>query len=126
VPKQVVQQRYDRLIELQEQISWTENKKLLGTEVEVLVSSFEGKKDAANLRVSGRARDGRLVHVAPAELAVGPGDLLTTQISYAAPHHLVADGPVLEHRPWRGTGSAAPAPVAPRPLLSIGRAPKLG
>jgi len=126
VPKQVVQQRYDRLIELQEQISWTENKKLLDTEVEVLVSSFEGKKDAANLRVSGRARDGRLVHVAPGELAVGPGDLLTTRISYAAPHHLVADGPVLAHRPWRGNGSAAPAPVAPRPLLSIGRAPKPG
>jgi tRNA-2-methylthio-N6-dimethylallyladenosine synthase len=126
VPKQAVQQRYDRLIELQEQISWTENKKLLDTEVEVLVSSFEGKKDAANLRVSGRARDGRLVHVAPGELVVGPGDLLTTRISYAAPHHLVADGPVLAHRPWRGTNTAAPAPAAPRPLLSIGRAPKLG
>ncbi len=126
VPKQVVQQRYDRLIELQEQISWTENKKLLDAEVEVLVSSFEGKKDAANLRVSGRARDGRLVHVAPGELAVGPGDLVTTRISYAAPHHLVADGPVLAHRPWRGSNGAAPAPVAPRPLLSIGRAPKPG
>jgi tRNA-2-methylthio-N6-dimethylallyladenosine synthase len=126
VPKQVVQQRYDRLIELQEQISWTENKKLLDTEVEVLVSSFEGKKDAANLRISGRARDGRLVHVAPGELAVGPGDLVTTRISYAAPHHLVADGPVLAHRPWRGASGAAAAPAAPRPLLSIGRAPTLG
>jgi tRNA-2-methylthio-N6-dimethylallyladenosine synthase len=121
VPKQVVQQRYDRLIELQEQISWTENKKLLGTEAEVLVSSFEGKKDAANLRISGRARDGRLVHVSPGELAVGPGDLLTAQITYAAPHHLVADGLVHSHRPWRGAGPSAPA--APRPLLTIGRPP---
>ena len=107
LPKQVVQQRYDRLIELQEQISWDENKKLLGTEVEVLVSSFEGKKDAANLRVSGRARDGRLVHVAPGGLPVGPGDLLTAAISYAAPHHLVADGAVSSHRRWRGRRSAA-------------------
>jgi tRNA-2-methylthio-N6-dimethylallyladenosine synthase len=121
VPKEVVQQRYDRLIELQEQISWAENKKLLGTEAEVLVSSFEGKKDAANLRISGRARDGRLVHVAPGALAVGPGDVLTAAISYAAPHHLVADGGVSSHRQWRGAGrNVAPAQ---RPLLSIGRAP---
>jgi tRNA-2-methylthio-N6-dimethylallyladenosine synthase len=121
LPKQVVQQRYDRLIELQEQVSWDENKKLLGTEAEVLVSSFEGKKDAANLRVSGRARDGRLVHVAPGGLAVGPGDVLTAAISYAAPHHLVADGGVSGHRRWRG--AERHTPVTPRPLLSIGRAP---
>jgi tRNA-2-methylthio-N6-dimethylallyladenosine synthase len=119
VPKQVVQQRYDRLIELQEQISWEQNLKLVGTEVEVLVSSFEGKKDAANLRVSGRARDGRLVHVPPAGLPVGPGDVLTATISYAAPHHLVADGGITAHRRWRGRS----APAAVRPLLSIGRAP---
>jgi tRNA-2-methylthio-N6-dimethylallyladenosine synthase len=121
VPKDVVQRRYDRLIELQEQISWAENKKLLGTEAEVLVSSFEGKKDAANLRISGRARDGRLVHVAPGGLAVGPGDVLTAPITYAAPHHLVADGVVSSHQRWRGAGLSTPA--APRALLSIGRAP---
>ncbi|HJQ01537.1 MAG TPA: tRNA (N6-isopentenyl adenosine(37)-C2)-methylthiotransferase MiaB [Jatrophihabitans sp.] len=119
VPKQVLQQRYDRLIELQEQISWEQNLKLVGTEVEVLVSSFEGKKDAANLRVSGRARDGRLVHVTPAGLPVGPGDVLMATISYAAPHHLVADGGIGVHRRWRGHS----APAAVRPLLSIGRAP---
>ncbi|MGI8667616.1 MAG: tRNA (N6-isopentenyl adenosine(37)-C2)-methylthiotransferase MiaB [Jatrophihabitans sp.] len=120
IPKVVVQQRYDRLIELQEAISWQENKGLVGTEAEILVSSFEGKKDAANLRVSGRARDGRLVHVAPGELAVGPGDLITARLTYAAPHHLVADSPITAHQRWRG------APTSPPPagqLLSIGRRP---
>jgi tRNA-2-methylthio-N6-dimethylallyladenosine synthase len=54
-------------------------------------------------------------------LAVGPGDVLTAAISYAAPHHLVADGGVSSHRRWRGADRSAP--VAVRPLLSIGRAP---
>ena len=122
IPKAVVQQRYERLIELQEQISWDENLKLVGTDVEVLVSSFVGKKDAANDRVSGRARDGRLVHVSTAGQSVEPGDLITTRISYAAPHHLVADGGISARRPRR-SASAPPAPARPVELLSIGRRP---
>jgi tRNA-2-methylthio-N6-dimethylallyladenosine synthase len=125
VPKAVVQQRYDRLIELQEQISWDDNKRLVGTDVEVLVSAFGGKKDTANQRISGRARDGRLVHVgidphAPARYQAG--DVVTTRVSYAAPHHLVADGGISAHRPWRG-GSGRPATTTAGPLLSIGRRP---
>ncbi|MDT4958101.1 MAG: tRNA-2-methylthio-N6-dimethylallyladenosine synthase, partial [Pseudonocardiales bacterium] len=60
VPKAVVQERYERLIELQEQISWDAAKALVGRDVEVLVSAGEGRKDGATGRVSGRARDGRL------------------------------------------------------------------
>jgi tRNA-2-methylthio-N6-dimethylallyladenosine synthase len=130
VPKAVVQQRYDRLIELQEQISWDDNLRLVGTDVEVLVSAFGGKKDAANQRISGRARDGRLVHVStggPGPVRYQPGDVVTARVSYAAPHHLVADGGVSRHRRWRGpaepavTDRAMTKPAAP--LLSIGRRP---
>jgi tRNA-2-methylthio-N6-dimethylallyladenosine synthase len=132
VPKAVVQQRYDRLIELQEQISWDANRQLVGTAAEVLISTGAGKKDAANLRLSGRARDGRLVHVTPGEAAIGPGDVVTARISYAAPHHLVADGPILAHRPWRGAntagattagGTTAGGGKPTGQLLSIGRRP---
>jgi tRNA-2-methylthio-N6-dimethylallyladenosine synthase len=124
VPKDVVRHRYDRLIELQEQISWDDNKRLVGTDVEVLVSTAQGKKDAANLRISGRARDGRLVHVGTGELAVRPGDVVTTRVSYAAPHHLVADGGISAHRVWRGAaGNPVPPARRPVPLVSIGRRP---
>jgi tRNA-2-methylthio-N6-dimethylallyladenosine synthase len=123
VPKAVVQERYDRLIELQEQISWDANRQLVGTTAEVLISTGVGKKDAANLRLSGRARDGRLVHVAPGDSAIGPGDEVTVEISYAAPHHLVADGPILAHRRWRGAGAGPPARPVAGQLLSIGRRP---
>ncbi len=64
VPKAVVQERYERLIALQDEISWDEAKRLVGRPVEVLVNATDGRKDGATGRVSGRARDGRLVHVA--------------------------------------------------------------
>ncbi|MDQ1690762.1 MAG: tRNA-2-methylthio-N6-dimethylallyladenosine synthase [Pseudonocardiales bacterium] len=128
VPKPVVQERYERLIDLQEQISWDENKRLIGHEVEVLVSTAVGKKDGATGRVTGRARDGRLIHVATGQAPVEPGDVVRTRVTYAAPHHLVADGPMLSRQTWRGrSGAVTPANAGAgterRPLLTIGRRP---
>jgi tRNA-2-methylthio-N6-dimethylallyladenosine synthase len=102
IPKAVVTQRYQRLVALQEEISWEANRELVGRTVEVLVAEGEGRKDKATQRLSGRARDGRLVHFAPGpeqvRSQIRPGDVVETVISYAAPHHLVADGPLLSHR----------------------------
>ncbi len=127
LPKAVVQERYERLIDLQERISWDGNRELVGSTAEVLIGAGAGKKDAANLRLSGRARDGRLMHVSPGDRPIGPGDVVTAEISYAAPHHLVADGPVLDHRPWRGPAAVAAADDAvvhpTGQLLTIGRRP---
>ncbi|HNV15681.1 MAG TPA: tRNA (N6-isopentenyl adenosine(37)-C2)-methylthiotransferase MiaB [Dermatophilaceae bacterium] len=96
VPKAVVQERFDRLIALQEEISWAGNRALEGREVEVLVAPGEGRKDAETHRMSGRARDNRLVHFAlPDGISLTdrprPGDLVTVEVTYGAPHHLVAD-----------------------------------
>ncbi|KLO30054.1 (dimethylallyl)adenosine tRNA methylthiotransferase [Mycolicibacter heraklionensis] len=111
LPKEVVQQRYDRLIELQEQISWDENRAQIGRTVELLVAVGEGRKDAQTARMSGRARDGRLVHFAPGTAQVRPGDVVTTTVTGAAPHHLLADGALLSHRRTRaGDSHAQPAP----------------
>jgi tRNA-2-methylthio-N6-dimethylallyladenosine synthase len=115
VPKAVVQERYDRLIAVQDEIAWAGNKELIGRPVEVLVSTGEGRKDEATGRVSGRARDGRLVHVTG---AAAPGDLVTTTVTYAAPHHLVADAGIMSHRRWRGADAPAHQPT--RQLLTIG------
>ena len=62
----------------------------------MLVAEGEGRKDGATRRMSGRARDNRLVHFARAGVrrrSPRPGDMVTVEITYAAPHHLVADGP---------------------------------
>jgi tRNA-2-methylthio-N6-dimethylallyladenosine synthase len=112
VPKEVVRERYDRLIACVEEITWAENRRLVGSTVEVLVAVGEGRKDAATGRLSGRARDGRLVHF-NASPEVRPGDIVHTAITYAAPHHLNADGPLLHHRRTRA-GDAYEAGRAPR------------
>ena len=99
VPKAVVQERYERLVALQEEISWQENRKQEGRTLEVLVATGEGRKDEATRRLSGRAADNRLVHFAlpdgvepGSDAAPRPGDMVTVSVTYGAPHHLVADG----------------------------------
>jgi tRNA-2-methylthio-N6-dimethylallyladenosine synthase len=93
VPKAVVQERYERLIALQEDISWRENQTQVGAVLELLVTETEGRKDGATRRLSGRAPDNRLVHftVPDGRPSPRPGDFVTVRVSYAAPHHLVAD-----------------------------------
>ncbi|MBP2331027.1 tRNA-2-methylthio-N6-dimethylallyladenosine synthase [Kibdelosporangium banguiense] len=113
VPKQVVQERYDRLVALQEEISWELNKELVGRTLEVLVSAGEGRKDADTRRTSGRARDGRLVHFTPGEAHIRPGDVVEATVTYGAPHHLVADGPLVSHRRTRA-GDNSEAGLRPK------------
>jgi tRNA-2-methylthio-N6-dimethylallyladenosine synthase len=93
IPKSVVQERYERLVALVDEIAWEESKRFVGREVEVLVAEGEGRKDDATARLSGRAADNRLVHVSrdPALAEPRPGDLVIAEVTYAAPHHLVAD-----------------------------------
>jgi tRNA-2-methylthio-N6-dimethylallyladenosine synthase len=92
IPRAVVQERYERLLALVNEIAWAENLAFLGTQVEVLIAQGEGRKDEQTERISGRARDNRLVHVAvdPADRA-RPGDIVIAEVTHAAPHHLVAD-----------------------------------
>ena len=47
VPKAVVQERYERLIALQDQIALEENRNQIGRTVELLVATGEGRKDSA-------------------------------------------------------------------------------
>ncbi|EPD30590.1 MiaB/RimO family radical SAM methylthiotransferase [Gleimia europaea ACS-120-V-Col10b] len=99
VPHDVMQDRYERLVALQERITTEDSKKFEGREVEVLIAEDGGRKDEARNRVSGRARDNRLVHLAlPDGVQYGrelrPGDMVRAAVTHAAPHHLVADSGV--------------------------------
>lgn len=145
VPHEVVQERYERLATLTKDVSWQENKNLVGQTLELLVADHSasrggGRKDEQNHRLTGRARDNRLVHFAGEGLDVRPGDVVTVQVTYAAPFHLVADGEVLfVRRTSAGDAWAArqgqttvqtpvilglpsfsvPAPLAPAPSCGI-------
>ncbi len=122
VPKPVVQERYERLVALQDEVSWAENQGQVGRRLELLVAEGEGRKDGATHRMSGRARDNRLVHfVPPVDEIVRPGDVVEVEVTYAAPHHLVSDAPVLAVRPTR-SGDAWEARTAEpvRPAVGLG------
>jgi tRNA-2-methylthio-N6-dimethylallyladenosine synthase len=99
VPADVVTERYQRLVTVVEDSAWSEAKRCLGTTVEVLVAEGEGRKDEATARLSGRACDNRLVHIGGCDAR--PGDIARAVVSYAAPHHLVADQ-VIDVRRTRG------------------------
>jgi len=143
LPKQVVQERYERLVALQERITAEENAAQVGRSVEVLVATGEGKKDDSTHRLSGRAEDSRLVHFAvPAGSAVPrPGDVVTVEVTRSAPHFLIADndGPLSIRRTRAGDAwdraqaesCGVPTPAAPAdgpravslglPTLRVGR-----
>ena len=138
VPKAVVQERYERLVALVNDIAWEENKRLVGRRVDLLVSEGEGRKDTQTRRLSGRGPDNRLVHFTPTRPdgtsveGIRPGDVVSVEVTYAAPHHLVADGTVLDVRRTRsgdawdlrqgaapaakGVGLGMPAVGIPAPL----------
>lgn len=100
VPTEVVKDRYRRLDELVRRITFEENVKQEGKVVEVLVAEGEGRRDQVTERVSGRAADNRLVHLAlPEGLAADdyaggaprPGDMVRVRVTHGAPHNLIAD-----------------------------------
>jgi tRNA-2-methylthio-N6-dimethylallyladenosine synthase len=145
----VVKDRYERLVALVNDVAWEQNQALVGSRVELMVAEGEGRKDAATHRLSGRGPDNRLVHFAPdysgleagldtladarhsTNDSVRPGDMVTVEITYAAPHHLVADGPVLAVRrtragdAWEARNSAPVAAGVGLGMPSIGVPPPL-
>jgi tRNA-2-methylthio-N6-dimethylallyladenosine synthase len=102
-------------VALQDDIAWAENRRLVGRVLEVLVAEGEGRKDQATRRLSGRARDNRLVHLVPPvdQPAPRPGDVVTVEVTYAAPHHLVADRPAAAVRRTRAGDAWAQRQGAP-------------
>ncbi|HWK90862.1 MAG TPA: tRNA (N6-isopentenyl adenosine(37)-C2)-methylthiotransferase MiaB [Luteimicrobium sp.] len=103
LPKEVVQERFERLLALQERIAGEEAARQVGRTVEVLVSEGTGKKDGATHRLSGRAPDNRLVHLAlPADLlddlesAAGAAGLAGAPTSLEDPR--LADAATLDPR----------------------------
>ena len=127
LPKSVVQERYERLVPLVDRIAWEENQRLVGRTVELLVAEGEGRKDAATHRLTGRARDNRLVHFpAPASDAPRPGDVAEVEVTYAAPHHLVSDVPVTAVRRTRSGDAWEARHLAPRPAGVLLGLPTVG
>lgn len=122
IPKAVVQERFERLHALQERISAEENAKLVDTRQELLVQE-DGRKNDRTQRMSGRARDGRLVHFAVEgniDGDVRPGDIVTVTITAAKPHYLIADSGIHEHRRTKAGDNSARGEVPTTAPIGVG------
>jgi tRNA-2-methylthio-N6-dimethylallyladenosine synthase len=91
VPKEVVQERFERLMALQESVSLERSRAQVGGVFEVLVEGGDRK----GLAMQARTRTNRIVHLAD---ALPPGTFVHARITAAAAHHL--------------TGAVVPAPEA--------------
>lgn len=88
VPADVVGERYTRLHNHQQEISLSVNKEAIGKSFKVLVGDYEGRRDEAQSRLTGRSEDFRLVHFDNAALA-RPGDEVDVLITDASAHYLI-------------------------------------
>ncbi|MEI7561433.1 MAG: tRNA (N6-isopentenyl adenosine(37)-C2)-methylthiotransferase MiaB [Actinomycetes bacterium] len=86
--------RYNQLHKVQQDISKSENEKLIGTEIELLVSAHEGRHDIDLNRMNGRARDFRLTHFDNSANTARPGDLVKVKVIEAFANHIVASAPI--------------------------------
>ncbi len=80
VPKEAVQRRFDRLVEVQEAISVEKNRALVGAHLEIMIEG-PGRKS----KLAGRTRGNKLVHV---EGSLAPGSVAMAEVTQAHPHHL--------------------------------------
>jgi tRNA-2-methylthio-N6-dimethylallyladenosine synthase len=107
VPKEVVQNRFDRLVELQRRLSLESNRRMIGRTEEVIV---EGTSKKDETRLTGRTRTNKVVHFGSEQ--VGEGTFVTVRVTGAGAHHL--DGEVV------GTTHRDARPELTLPLLSAG------
>ena len=83
VPHEIIQERFDRLVALQNTITFERNIEMEGTRQEVLVEG-PSKRDPA--WVTARTRGNKPVHI---EGEFAPGTFFDVDITRGAPHHLI-------------------------------------
>jgi tRNA-2-methylthio-N6-dimethylallyladenosine synthase len=105
--KEVVQERFERLVTVQEQISHANNRRVVGRVEEVVVEGAS-KKDASKL--TGRTRTNKIVHFDSD--GAQEGAFRTLRITAAHPHHL-------EGEPVPGRSDPPPTSLF-LPLVSTG------
>jgi tRNA-2-methylthio-N6-dimethylallyladenosine synthase len=86
--------RYNQLHKIQQEISKSENEKLIGKDIELLVSGHEGRHDIDQNRMNGRSADFRLTHFDNSAATARAGDLVKVKVIQAFANHIVASAPI--------------------------------
>jgi tRNA-2-methylthio-N6-dimethylallyladenosine synthase len=116
VSPEIVGERYTRLHEHQQGLSLGVNQRSIGSKHRALVSEAEGRRDAAQSRLTGKTADFRLVHF-DATSNARPGDFVDLTITDASAHYLI--GKEDAHIKTRGGDAfaAREATVGPQPTM---------
>ena len=88
VSPEVVGERYTRLHNHQQAISLSVNEEAVGKNFKVLVGDYEGRRDEAQARMTGRSEDFRLVHFSNS-IDARPGDEVEVSVTEASAHYLI-------------------------------------
>jgi tRNA-2-methylthio-N6-dimethylallyladenosine synthase len=116
ISSEVVADRYTRLHNHQQAISLSVNQAAIGTHHKILVGDYEGRRDEAQARLTGRSEDFRLVHF-DNKFVARPGDEVTVSITDASAHYLIGDP--LSVRQTRGAEAHAARIAQPGPAATM-------
>jgi tRNA-2-methylthio-N6-dimethylallyladenosine synthase len=86
IAPEVIKDRFARLDAVIDRSALLRNEARVGLEEEVLI---EGASRRDDTRVSGRTRQGKLIHFTPPAEGLRPGSLATVKVEYGAPFHLL-------------------------------------
>jgi tRNA-2-methylthio-N6-dimethylallyladenosine synthase len=116
ISDEVVADRYTRLHNHQQAISLSVNQEAIGKQHKILVGDYEGRRDEAQARLTGRSEDFRLVHF-DNKFVARPGDEVTVSITDASAHYLIGDP--LSVRQTRGAEAHAARIAQPGPASTM-------
>jgi tRNA-2-methylthio-N6-dimethylallyladenosine synthase len=88
IPNEVIRARFERLKEVTDRSALRRHRARVGRREEVLV---EGPSRRDDEMLSGRTRQGKLIHFARGDEGPRPGSLASVEVTYGAPYYLLGE-----------------------------------
>ncbi|MGB8197113.1 MAG: tRNA (N6-isopentenyl adenosine(37)-C2)-methylthiotransferase MiaB [Acidimicrobiales bacterium] len=88
IPEDVIKRRFERLKEVLDRSALRKHEARVGRREEVLV---EGPSRRNELMLSGRTRQGKLIHFAQVDESLRAGALVEVDVTHGAPYHLLGE-----------------------------------
>ncbi len=88
IPNDVIRARFERLKEVTDRSALRRHRARVGRREEVLV---EGPSRRDDTMLSGRTRQGKLIHFARGDEGLRPGSLASVEVTYGAPYYLIGE-----------------------------------
>ena len=88
IPEDVIKSRFERLKQVLDRSALRKHEARVGRREEVLV---EGPSRRNERMLSGRTRQGKLIHLPQVDESLRPGALVMVDVTHGAPYHLLGE-----------------------------------